>query len=256
MSPWHCAPGAVLEPATSWTHAVPGPVAPSSSLSLRCHRPHDALELATSPNPRYPWARNAVILPKPARLQYCIFFFVILGLQIMILICYIATLLWYATLLLFCCIALMYYITTLLWYTTLPLTCRIALICYIATLLWYATLPHCFDMLYCFWYAALLWYATLPHCFDMLYCFCSTAFLWYATLSHCFDMLHIATLLLFFYILIYMNAYYITQWWKWAKWDECGNMDQLEMCLPLSFFDMMEHYMIHIADQIFVLGPM
>jgi hypothetical protein len=25
--------------------------------------------------------------------------------------------------------------------------------------------------------------------------------------------------------------------------------------LPLSFFDMMEHYMIHIADQIFVLGP-
>jgi hypothetical protein len=26
--------------------------------------------------------------------------------------------------------------------------------------------------------------------------------------------------------------------------------------LPPLFFDMMEHYMIHIADQIFVLGPM
>ena len=32
-------------------------------------------------------------------------------------------------------------------------------------------------------------------------------------------------------------------------------MCQLEMCFPLSFFDTMEHYMIHIADQIFVLGP-
>jgi hypothetical protein len=32
-------------------------------------------------------------------------------------------------------------------------------------------------------------------------------------------------------------------------------MCQLEMCFPPSFFDTMEHYMIHIADQIFVLGP-
>jgi hypothetical protein len=32
-------------------------------------------------------------------------------------------------------------------------------------------------------------------------------------------------------------------------------MCQLEMCFPLSFFDMTEHYMIHIVDQIFVLGP-
>jgi hypothetical protein len=30
---------------------------------------------------------------------------------------------------------------------------------------------------------------------------------------------------------------------------------QLKMCLPPSFFDSMEHYMIHLADQIFVLGP-
>jgi hypothetical protein len=28
-----------------------------------------------------------------------------------------------------------------------------------------------------------------------------------------------------------------------------------EMCFPPSFFDMMEHYMIHFVDQIFVLGP-
>jgi hypothetical protein len=33
-------------------------------------------------------------------------------------------------------------------------------------------------------------------------------------------------------------------------------MCQLEMCFPPSFFDTMEHYMIHLADQIFVLGPL
>jgi hypothetical protein len=32
-------------------------------------------------------------------------------------------------------------------------------------------------------------------------------------------------------------------------------MCQLKMCFPQSFFDTMEHYMIHLADQIFVLGP-
>jgi hypothetical protein len=32
-------------------------------------------------------------------------------------------------------------------------------------------------------------------------------------------------------------------------------MCQLEMCFPPSFFDMMEHYMVHLEDQIFVLGP-
>jgi hypothetical protein len=32
-------------------------------------------------------------------------------------------------------------------------------------------------------------------------------------------------------------------------------MCQLEMCFPPSFFDMMEHYMIHLVDEIFVLGP-
>jgi hypothetical protein len=32
-------------------------------------------------------------------------------------------------------------------------------------------------------------------------------------------------------------------------------MCQLEMCFPPSFFNTMEHYMIQLADQIFVLGP-
>jgi hypothetical protein len=32
-------------------------------------------------------------------------------------------------------------------------------------------------------------------------------------------------------------------------------MCQFEMCFPLYFFDMMEHYMVHLADQIYVLGP-
>jgi hypothetical protein len=32
-------------------------------------------------------------------------------------------------------------------------------------------------------------------------------------------------------------------------------MCQLEMCFPPSFFDTMEHYMKHLAYQIFVLGP-
>jgi hypothetical protein len=32
-------------------------------------------------------------------------------------------------------------------------------------------------------------------------------------------------------------------------------MYQLEMCFPPMFFDTMEHYMIHLADQIYVLGP-
>jgi hypothetical protein len=32
-------------------------------------------------------------------------------------------------------------------------------------------------------------------------------------------------------------------------------MCQLEMCFPPFFLDTMEHYMIHLVDQIFVLGP-
>jgi hypothetical protein len=51
---------------------------------------------------------------------------------------------WYATLLLFCCIALMCFIVTLLWYATFPLTCHIALIRYIAF-----DMLHCFNMLHC-----------------------------------------------------------------------------------------------------------
>jgi hypothetical protein len=33
-------------------------------------------------------------------------------------------------------------------------------------------------------------------------------------------------------------------------------MCQLEMCFPPSFFDTMEHYMIHLTDQILVLRPL
>jgi hypothetical protein len=33
-------------------------------------------------------------------------------------------------------------------------------------------------------------------------------------------------------------------------------MCQLKMCFPPSFFATMEHYMLHLADQIFVVGPM
>jgi hypothetical protein len=156
-------PVTLCTPCCSWArhaddHAIPGPIVSSSSSSSRC------LEPVTPSNLRHPWARNTVVLPKPTRL-HCIFFFVILGLQILILICYIATLL------LFCCIALMCYITTLISYTTLPLTCHITLICYIA-----------FDTL---------------HCFDMLHC-------------------------------------HIAQWWNWAKWDECDNMEQHYCTIKIS----------------------
>jgi hypothetical protein len=79
----------------------------------------------------------------------------------------------------------------MLWYATLLLFYCIALMCYIATLLWYATLSYCFDMLHCFCSTALLWCATLPHCFDMLHC--HIALIWYIAfvLLHCFDC-HIA----------------------------------------------------------------
>jgi hypothetical protein len=111
-----------------------------------CHpaRACDVVEPLTPSNPQCPQAHNAVILPKPARLQYCIFFFVILGLQILILICYIAFNMSHCFDMLHC-----------FWY---------------AALLSYATLPHCFDMLHCFcstafllYVATLLWYAT--HCY-------------------------------------------------------------------------------------------
>jgi hypothetical protein len=77
----------------------------------------------------------------------------------------------------------------------------------------------------------------LSHCFDMLHCFCSAALLWYATLLlFCYIALicYIVTLLLFHYILIYMNTYYIAQWQKWAKWDECGNMDKHYCTIKIS----------------------
>jgi hypothetical protein len=32
-------------------------------------------------------------------------------------------------------------------------------------------------------------------------------------------------------------------------------MCHLEMCFPPSFFDRIEHYMIYLADLVFILGP-
>jgi hypothetical protein len=166
----------------------------------------------TPSNPYPHRARNIVILREPATLL--VYFFVILGLQIQILICYI-------DFILLCCFDMLH--------------CHIALICYIAfNMSQCFNMPHCFDMIHCFWYAALHWYATLPRCFDMLHYFCYDALLWYAILPHCFDMLHIATLLLLSCLLIYMNAYYITRWSKWAKWDDYGNMDRHYCIIKIS----------------------
>jgi hypothetical protein len=111
------------EPATlctwchSWAHDAVDPRHPWACSAVVLPEPTMPLNL------RCPWSHNVVVLPKPARLQYCIFFFVILGLKILILIYYIATLLWYSTLLLFCYIALMCYIATFLWYATLRSLC-------------------------------------------------------------------------------------------------------------------------------------
>jgi hypothetical protein len=208
-SPWRCPPGAIPEPVLPSTRAVPEPTTPSSSLSPRCHCPHDVLEVTTPSNPCRPWARNAVVLPKPAR-QHCNFFchFGPTNPDFDMLHCHIA-LIWYIV------FVLLHYFDVI--------HCHIALICYITF-----NMSHCFDMLHC--HIALICCITFDmlHCHIdlMLHCFCSTALFLYATLPHCFDMLHIAILLLFYYILIYMNAYYIAQWWRWAKRDECGNMDQ------------------------------
>jgi hypothetical protein len=153
----------------SSTHAVPGLATSSSFPSPRCGHLHDILEPTTPSNPHHPWAHNAVILHEPETL-HCIFF-VILSLQILILICYIATLLWYATLLLFCCIALICYIAFNMLHSFDMLHCHIAfdmLHCHIALICYIAfVLLHCFDMLHC--QIALI-------CYILLHCFCSTTF--------------------------------------------------------------------------------
>jgi hypothetical protein len=127
LSPWWCTPRAIPKPAMSMTHSIPRPTALSSSPSLR--RP----ELMMPSNPRYPWAQNAVVLPKPTRL-HCIFSLSFWAYK---------SWFWYAT--------LSHLFDMLHWFCS-------------AALLWCAILSHCFDMLHCFWYAAFLWYATLPHC--------------------------------------------------------------------------------------------
>jgi hypothetical protein len=79
------------------------------------------------------------------------------------LMCYIATLHWYATLPLTCRIALICYIAILLSYATLHLICCIPLMCYIATLLWYATLLLFYCITLICYILILLWYTT--HCY-------------------------------------------------------------------------------------------
>jgi hypothetical protein len=134
-----------------------------------------------------------------------------------------------------CHIALIHYIAFVLLHYFDVQHCHVALICYIAF-----NMLRCFDMLHCFWYAAFLWYATLPHYFDMLHCFCSAALLWCATFPHCFDMVHCLShvALLRYASLILMCCialiYYIAQWWKRAKWDECGNMGQHYCTIKIS----------------------
>jgi hypothetical protein len=112
-------------------------VTPSTSRRPWAYNTIVLTETAMSSTLCHPRAHNVIILPKhdavdptpssssqhrhPPRAR------VILGLQILNMICY---------------IALICYIATLIWYVT---HCYIALICYIDTLLWYATF---------------LWYAT------------------------------------------------------------------------------------------------
>jgi hypothetical protein len=212
-SPRCCAPCVVLEPATPMTHAFPGPIAPSSSPSLRHRWTHTVPEPTTSSSSPSP--QGYIVYFSLSSWAYKSWF-------------------WYAALFLFCCIALMCYISTLLWYTTMPLTCRIALICYVDF-----DMLHCFDMLHyhialiCY-IVTLLWYVTLLlFCCIALMCYIVTL-LRYATLPltcrialicyiafdmlHYFDMLHC----------------HIAQWWKWAKWDECGNMDQHYCTIKIS----------------------
>jgi hypothetical protein len=112
------------KPMTPSICSILGPANPSSSQTPWRPRARDAIKTV----PPLILQRRC---PSRARNVHCIFFFVILGLQILIFICYIATLLWYATLLLFYCISM---------------------ICYIAT--YYFCLLHCFDMLH--WHLTLM----------------------------------------------------------------------------------------------------
>jgi hypothetical protein len=77
---------------------------------------------------------------------------------------------------------------------------------------------HDFDMLHCHIYLICYIDFVLLHCFDVLYChialICYIAF----DMLHFFDMLHC----------------HIAQWRKWAKWDECGNMDKHYYTIKIS----------------------
>jgi hypothetical protein len=114
-SPRRCQPRTIPKPTMLSNHVFLGLTMPSSSLSPRCCHSCDDPEPVTPSTSRHPWAHNVIILPwacavtEPTTL-HCIFFYVILGQKILNLlhcfdmlhcnitfICYIATLLWYAT---------------------------------------------------------------------------------------------------------------------------------------------------------------
>jgi hypothetical protein len=200
---------------------------PAMFCSQRCSRACDAVdpchprahstvvlpEPVTSLNPRRLWARNTIVLPEPARL-HSIFFLCHFGPtnpDFDMLHCHIALICYFAFILLHCFDVL---------------HCHIALICSISF-----NILHWFDMLHCFWYVVLLWDATLPPRFDMLHCHIALICCIVFVLLHCFDVLH-CHIALICYIAFGMLHYFdmlhchIAQWWKWAKWDECGNMDQ------------------------------
>jgi hypothetical protein len=206
-SPWHRWPMLSLGPQRHCPPRAHDAIKPMPSLSMQHRRP--------------PQARNGTIL----YILLCHFWPTNPDFDMLHCFCS-AALFWCATLP--HCFGMLHCLQNiaLLYYDTLPHYFDMLHCFWYAALLWYATLPHCFHMLQCFCSATLFWYATLPHYFHMLHCFCSATLLWYATLPHYFDILHITILLLFCYILVYMNAYYIAQWWKWTKWDECGNIDQ------------------------------
>jgi hypothetical protein len=117
------------------------------ALRMRCHLPQ-------------PWSNDPVgVVPEPAMpstpRHSLYIFYVIVGLQILNFICYIATLLWYTT----------------HWYIAFVLL-------------------NCFDLLHC--HIALIYYIALICYTLLLFCYITQNT---HTLPHCLDMLHIATLL-------------------------------------------------------------
>ena len=75
--------------------------------------------------------------------------------------------------------------------------------------------------------------------------------------------IHVVKLEYVMLVVTHMSYYFNAVGKKAISLDEFNNLRQhiketmcmLEMCFPPSFFDTTEHFMIHIVDQIFALGP-